>query len=213
MKFIKRKNLYEGEDLLYIPELHWMYIVRPLINALIIFATLAVLYYCIGFGASLLGQKITSIAQAVIKYLSLAAILYVLALFGMQISLCMSTEYGITSKRLLMKKGFFRITVKDIPIDRIESILCHQGILGRIFHYGTIYISGIGGTTPVFFMVCKPYAVRRKIISVVEKNKAVTVIHGEPPMPPAPPPTLEPAEEAEPTYRYGTFVRVLDGRE
>jgi hypothetical protein len=56
-------------------------------------------------------------------------------------------------------------------------------------------------------MVSRPYALRRKIAEIIEKNKAITVIHGEfPKAKPAP----EPKQiEEEPIYRYGTFIRVL----
>jgi membrane protein YdbS with pleckstrin-like domain len=204
MKFIKRKNLYEGEDLLYIPGLHWMYVVEPLFKAVIVLIPLAALYYA---GAGLLEAG----AAFIIKKAFLAAILGILAVLVWRIFSYLNTEYGITNKRLLRKKGVFRITAMDLPTDRIESIVCRQGILGRIFHYGTILITGIGGVTRVFDMVCKPYAVRRKIISIVEKNKAITVIHGEPPKPSVPMPPPEPVEEEEPLYRYGIFVRVMNG--
>ena len=108
----------------------------------------------------------------------------------------------------MVKNGVICLFTAEIPTDRIESIYCTQGLLGRIFRYGTIIISGIGGMKTVFYMVCRPYAVRRKIVEIIEKNKTVTVVHGD--LPKAQPVVKpEPVAEEEPMYRYGTFVRVI----
>ena len=96
------------------------------------------------------------------------------------------------------------MSIKELPIDKIESITCIQGILGRLFRYGTVCINGIGGKTLNFSMVYRPYALRRKITEIIEKNKVITIVHGD-----LPKPEPQPAAEEEPIYRYGTFVRVL----
>jgi uncharacterized membrane protein YdbT with pleckstrin-like domain len=129
-------------------------------------------------------------------------------IFVCRIFLYLNTEYGVTNRRILLKRGVIRLMVMEIPTDRIESIYCVQGLLGRIFRYGTLYVSGIGGIRPMFFMVARPYSLRRKIVEIIEKNKTITVVHGDIPkikMPAKP----EPVVETEPMYRYGTFVRVL----
>ena len=61
---------------------------------------------------------------------------------------------------------------------------------------------------PVFHMVCRPYALRRKIGDIIEKNKLVTVVHGDLPKT-TPVIKPEPVVEEHPDYRYGTFVRVM----
>jgi uncharacterized membrane protein YdbT with pleckstrin-like domain len=113
-----------------------------------------------------------------------------------------------------MKKGIIWVKSTEIPTDRIESIYCVQGILGRLFNYGTICISGIGGTKPVFHMVSKPYGLRRRIVEIIEKNKAITVVHGDLPVEEKPVEAKPKQEvEKEPLYRYGTFVRVLSNNQ
>jgi hypothetical protein len=101
--------------------------------------------------------------------------------------------------------------VAEIPFDRIESIYCIKGILGKIFHYGTICVSGVGGKMTAFYMVHKPFALRRKIVSIIEKNKLITVVQGDLPKPRPKPAKPEPVAEEEPIYRYGTFVRTVSG--
>jgi len=212
MKFIKKKNMQELEELLFAPQLHWMYIIKHMVRSLPFFITLLIIwavfkrhggFFCQpeGFGSFLF-------LNSVFKHIFLAAVIVVLVVFVCRIFLYLSTEYGVTNKRLILKKGVIRLVITEIPFDRIESISCVQGLLGRIFKYGTVYISGVGGTIPVFYMVHRPFTLRRKIAEIIEKNKAITVMHGG--MPKTKPPKPEPqVVEEEPVFRYGTFVRVL----
>jgi len=211
MSFVKKKNLREGEDILYIPQLHWIYVVKPLIYSLPFFLLLLCVWFA---GDSLaavsdeMGYDLWVPVQTLVRQVFLAGLILFLVIFVCRILVYLNTEYGVTNKRLMFKKGVIRLTIGEIPTDRIESIYIVQGLLGRIFHYGTLTIAGIGGMTPVFYMVARPYALRRKIVDVIEKNKTITVIHGDPSrvrVPPRP----EPVEQPEPLYRYGTFVRIL----
>jgi len=207
MKFLKKRNLQENEELMHVPCMHWFYTIKYMVLSLPIFVILLIMWgYAEEYAASgwFPGIETTEDFEYVIRYVFLAAILLVLLVFVCRIFMYICVEYGVTNKRLLIRKGVIRIVAAEIPIDRIESICCIQGLLGRIFNYGTLRISGIGGSMPAFCMVGRPYALRRKIVKIIEKNKAITVVHGD--LPKIKPP--EPVEE-EPIYRYGTFVRVL----
>jgi len=209
MKFLKKRNLQENEELLYVPGLHWFYTIKYMVLSLPIFVILLIMWgYAEEYAASgwFPGIETTEDFEYLIRYAFLAVLILVLLVFVCRIFIYVCVEYGVTNKRLLIRKGVIRIVAAEIPIDRIESICCIQGLLGRIFNYGTLRVSGIGGSMPAFRMVGKPYALRRKIVKIIEKNKAITVVHGE--LPKIKPP--EPVEE-EPIYRYGTFVRVLKG--
>jgi uncharacterized membrane protein YdbT with pleckstrin-like domain len=210
MKFLKKRNLHENEELLYVPNLHWFFTIKYMILSLPIFVILLIMWgYSEEYAASgwFPGIETAEDFQYVIRYVFLAAIILVMLVFVCRIFMYICVEYGVTNKRLLIRKGVIRIVAAEIPIDRIESICCIQGLLGRIFNYGTLRVSGIGGSMPAFRMVNKPYALRRKIVNIIEKNKAITVIHdGLPKLIP----TIKPKPvEEEPIYRYGTFVRVL----
>jgi membrane protein YdbS with pleckstrin-like domain len=212
MKFIKKKNLQENEEIMYVPGLHWFYTVKYMILSLPLFVILLIVWsYAEDYAASgwFYGISTAEELRFVIRYIFLAAVLLVLLIFICRIFVYLSVEYGVTNKRLIIKKGVLRLVVAEIPVDRIESIYCIQGLLGRILDYGTIRISGIGGSMPAFHMVCRPYSIRRKIAGIIEKNKAITVIHGE--FPKAKPEIKPEPVEEEPIYRYGTFVRGIEG--
>ena len=210
MRFIRKKNLREGEEILYIPQLHWFFVVKPLFYSLPFFAVLVVLW-CLGDSLAAftdeMGYDLWMPIQLLVRDVFLAALLFFLVVFIYRILQFLNTEYGVTTKRLIIKRGVLRLFTSEIPTDRVESIYCSQSIMGRLFRYGTLGIAGIGGNMPVFYMVSRPYNLRRKIVSVIERNKSITVVHGDLPKPPP----AKPVEE--PLYRYGTFVKVLSDSE
>jgi uncharacterized membrane protein YdbT with pleckstrin-like domain len=215
MRFIKKKNLMEGEELLYVPQLHWFYAVKNLVQSLPFFLILFIFWKVAdsieGLSDWLIGGiELSLMIQLTIRFVFIVGVLLALVIFVCRILLYLSTEYGVTNKRLIIKKGIIRVVVAEIPTDRIESIYCVQGIFGRLFHYGTLCVSGIGGMMPVFFMVARPYALRRKIVDIIEKNKAITVVYGDmSKVKPQAKPKPEPKVVPEPISRYGIFVRVL----
>lgn len=209
MTFIRKKNFQEGEELLYTPNLHWMFTVRHMVLSLLFFVVLLILWLVAGAAGGLWGIE-SALVKIIIRNVFLATTVVVLLVFAWRIFQFLCIEYGVTNKRLIIKKGILRVVVAEIMTDRIESIYCVQGLLGRMFRYGTICVSGVGGMMPMFYMVSRPYALRRKIVDVIEKNKAITVVHGD--LPRAKPIVKpKPPVKEEPIYRYGTFVRVLPG--
>jgi len=208
MKFIRKKNLQENEELMYVPGLHWFFTVKYMFLSLPIFVILLILWnYAEEYAASGWFDGISNAEELkfVIRYVFLAALLAVLLVFICRIIQYLCVEYGVTNKRLIIKRGVLRVVIAELPIDRIESIHCIQGLVGMMLNYGTIRIGGVGGNMPAFRMVGHPYALRRKIADIIERNKAITVVHGQLPMIK----TREPIKE-EPIYRYGTFVRVIN---
>ena len=211
MKFIKRKNLLDGEKLLYVPKLHWLFFLRPILKSIPAFLVIFLLWI---FSTSIINSLgfleisfITPYINDIFKYILYLLILIVVILLICRVVQYVNIEFGVTNKRLLIKKGVFKVFISDIPVDRIESIYCIQGFWERIFHCGTIFISGIGGMMPTFFMIHRPYALRRKIVEIVEKNKTITVVHGN--LLPKAPQVEKPKVEEDPLYLFGNFVRVI----
>ena len=56
----------------------------------------------------------------------------------------LTTELAITNKRVIAKFGLISRSTIEINLQRIESIQVNQGILGRIFNFGSIIVSGAG---------------------------------------------------------------------
>jgi len=105
MKFIRKKNFQEGEELLYLPRLHWMYTVRHMVLSLPFFLVLLIMWAVIKANAGpgwIMGVGAALVFISVIKYVLLAAIIVALLVFVWRIFLYLTTEYGVTNKRLII---------------------------------------------------------------------------------------------------------------
>ena len=74
-----------------------------------------------------------------------------------------TSEFGITNKRVLIKVGFIRRNSLETLLTKVEGIQVNQGILGRIFNYGTIMVKGTGGTSNPFHKIEAPMEFRKKV--------------------------------------------------
>ena len=82
----------------------------------------------------------------------------------------LSTDFIITSKRVLMKNGFLRRTIVEMLLSRVESIIIQQGIMARLFNYGSIAIAGTGGGRNPFLNVPQPLKFRQIVEEQIENR-------------------------------------------
>ena len=82
----------------------------------------------------------------------------------------LTTELAITNKRVIAKFGFIRRSTIEINLQKIESIQVHQGILGRIFNFGSIVVSGAGNPQAPIPGISNPLQFRRAFIDTQESN-------------------------------------------
>jgi uncharacterized membrane protein YdbT with pleckstrin-like domain len=81
-----------------------------------------------------------------------------------------SCEFAVTSRRVIIKTGFISRSVFEINLDKIESIIVDQGFFGRIFNFGTINVSGVGGTSPAFSRVSDPIRFRHMVSEAIKSQ-------------------------------------------
>jgi uncharacterized membrane protein YdbT with pleckstrin-like domain len=79
-----------------------------------------------------------------------------------------SSEFGVTNQRVIVKIGFIRRYSIEILLQRIESIQVEQTILGRIIGFGTIIICGIGGQRDPFDLIADPLTFRKRVQEQLE---------------------------------------------
>ena len=72
-----------------------------------------------------------------------------------------TTELAITNKRVIAKFGFISRQTMELSINKVESIQVNQGILGRIFNYGSLIISGAGNPQAPIPCISDPMGFRR----------------------------------------------------
>ncbi len=75
-------------------------------------------------------------------------------------------EQGVTNKRVILKKGIISRKTEEMKLTSIETVEIDQGILGRIFGFGTVKITGRGISDFMFKGIDDPMSVKRQIESV-----------------------------------------------
>jgi uncharacterized membrane protein YdbT with pleckstrin-like domain len=83
-----------------------------------------------------------------------------------------TTELAITTKRVIVKFGFIRRRTIEININKVESIQVDQEIVGRMFNFGTLIISGAGNPQAPVAGISSPMDFRRAFIEAQDRAKS-----------------------------------------
>jgi uncharacterized membrane protein YdbT with pleckstrin-like domain len=134
-------NLLPNEQVTYWARLHWIIYMLPAF----VFAT--AILVAVG------GGWIAGIAIAIVGFILLLPPWIKSS----------SSEFAVTNKRVLIKVGLIRRHSLELLLQKVEGIGVDQGILGRILGYGTITVSGVGGTKEAFRVISNPLEFRRQV--------------------------------------------------
>ncbi len=148
------KNLVSGERIIYRAEISWA--------ALLIPSTLSLLFLVI------LGLMIKNGAFYFFLFLIVFTILF-LVIFRLVLTI-LTTDFVLTDRRIIAKKGVIRQHSLEILLGKIESISVSQSLDGRIFNFGTVSIIGSGGTEEYFPSISNPSELRRQVNIQVSKQ-------------------------------------------
>jgi uncharacterized membrane protein YdbT with pleckstrin-like domain len=147
------ENLLPGEEVQYRAKLHWIIHVPwcswailtiALIIAALLLRNTQFLSYTL-LGMALIGLLVT-IVLGIRSWISTS-----------------SSEFAVTNKRVLVKVGFIKRRTLELMLSKVEVIGVEQTIWGRIFNYGTITITGTGGTNEPFTNISHPLEFRRNV--------------------------------------------------
>lgn len=78
-------------------------------------------------------------------------------------------ELAVTNKRIVAKTGWISRQTLELSIKKVEGVNVDQGVLGRIFNYGTITVSGTGSSGTPIKGVDKPIEFRKKALEILDK--------------------------------------------
>ena len=82
-----------------------------------------------------------------------------------------TTELAITNKRVIAKFGFISRSTVEININKVESIQVDQTMLGRVFNYGTLIISGTGTAQAPILGISRPMEFRKAFMEAQDRAK------------------------------------------
>ncbi|MEQ6309884.1 PH domain-containing protein [Delftia acidovorans] len=80
-----------------------------------------------------------------------------------------TTELAFTNKRVIAKFGFISRRTVELNLAKVESLQVSQGILGRIFDFGTLVISGAGNPQAPIPGISRPMTFRRSFMEYQDR--------------------------------------------
>lgn len=82
----------------------------------------------------------------------------------------LTTEYLITNKNAMEKRGWISTHTDEMPLNKIENIVVNYTFFGKIFNYGTISIQGTNKNNINFYYIKNPESLKKNIKSLLENN-------------------------------------------
>jgi len=80
-----------------------------------------------------------------------------------------STELAITNRRVIAKFGFIKRDTVEINLEKVEALRVEQGFWGRILNFGTILMTGTGGSLEPIPNIADPLVFRRKFMEATDR--------------------------------------------
>ncbi|MGA2262142.1 MAG: PH domain-containing protein [Acidobacteriota bacterium] len=146
------KHLLEGEKVVYRARLHRIIFLPPLALAVLglVVAVLVNIYLENREAAGIVGAAflIVAILVAFPRYIRYA-----------------TSEFAVTNKRVIVKVGLIYRDTLELVLAKVETIGVDQTVLGRILNYGTITVTGTGGTKKPFKDIARPIEFRERVQS------------------------------------------------
>lgn len=149
------ETLVQDEIVLYRTKPHWI-IFTPSIGWFI----LALLFFAIGPSYDI-GRMAFYNNYSLADIAGFLLLLIAVISAGVAFITYQTSEYGITNRRILMKVGFISRLSLEILLQKVESIQVYQTVPGRLFNYGSIIISGTGGSKDPFPNIPDPLTFRK----------------------------------------------------
>ncbi len=75
-----------------------------------------------------------------------------------------TTEIAVTNLRVIQKRGFIRRVTGEMNMEKVESVIVDQSLLGRLLNYGSITVRGTGSGIEGLHHIADPIALRSTIV-------------------------------------------------
>jgi len=99
-----------------------------------------------------------------------------LPLFGLGLILLLAvliryktTELAVTNKRVITKTGLITRHTLELNLSKAESIQVEQGLMGRLFDYGSLQINGTGTSHTPLIGIRAPLEFRRQFMEAQDQ--------------------------------------------
>lgn len=134
------RHLSDGERVVYETKLHWIVFLTP---ALFFIAAILWFFADLSVGGFFLLASLFAAVPAYIRY--------------------ETSEFAVTTERVILKVGLIRRKTVETMLSRVEGVQVDQGIVGRLFGYGSVVVTGSGGTKEPFHFISQPLDFRHRV--------------------------------------------------
>ena len=93
-----------------------------------------------------------------------------------------TSVFVVTDQRVLIKVGWIQRRSLETLLAKIEGIVVEQGLAGRVLGYGTIIVTGTGGTHERFDMIADPMQFRKHVQEQIATAQRTHAPFGAPPV-------------------------------
>lgn len=152
MSYIE-KNLLPGEQIIFRTQKHYIIFLYPVLLTII-----AIVAYYYMAGNSIL--TVVSWAPALI-----ALIFWAYA--GLEYHF---SEFAVTTKRVMMREGFFNRHANEMRIGAISQVNIDQGLMAQLLNYGTVSINAFGAFD-AYTIIAKPMMFQRAVNEQLDQVK------------------------------------------
>jgi uncharacterized membrane protein YdbT with pleckstrin-like domain len=133
------KVLQPGETIVYRARLHWIIYVGA-----IVFVVAAVI---LALAAVVLAGEAVRLGLMLAALIALFLGLFQMLRAWFRVA---NTEITVTNRRLIYKTGFLARDTIEMNLDKVESVLVEQNVLGRMLDFGRVIVRGVGsGLEPI----------------------------------------------------------------
>jgi uncharacterized membrane protein YdbT with pleckstrin-like domain len=139
-------NLLAEEKIFFRTHLHWKVFLPSVLLFVVAIAVTAGAMY-----------------QGFDPYLSLLILVIPLGVLFHNYLTWRCSEFAVTDKRVLIKTGIVSRHTLETILTKVENIGVEQTIWGRLFNFGTLYVTGTGSTREVFPGIHAPLEFRKAI--------------------------------------------------
>ncbi len=151
-------NLMDGEEVVYKANIHWLILLPGILQAALGIAVVVLWglsgeyrYIALGAGGLVILSALWTLLKALITKLT--------------------TELAVTTRRVIAKTGLIRRNTVEMNHSQVESFIVDQSILGRIFDFGTVIVTGTGGGQTPIPNIDSPLEFRRRALETIDSNQ------------------------------------------
>jgi membrane protein YdbS with pleckstrin-like domain len=146
-------NLLPNESVIYRGRLHWLFFLRP-----ILWIAFAFLLF---FMSSSFSEGDEDAGRGAIVVGVLLLLIGIVSAISHAITY-KTSEFAVTTRRVIMKQGFIRRKTMELMLGKVDSLAVDQGILGRMFGYGTVRVT-VATEKQSFPFLSDPLEFRRQV--------------------------------------------------